>query len=158
MFIRYFLDLAVPLDEVEAALLAEPSSWVPGLARDAQDRGEHLLAEVGFDLDEHRIDKEVLVEIGTPHALPWKTMLPISWTATGPERAFPALDADIEIAALGANRTQLSISARYRPPFGALGRAVDKAILHRVAEATVKDFLDGVGARLQARVSRVADD
>lgn len=158
MFIRYFLDLSVPFEKVEAALLDEPSAWVPGLARDAEDRGERLLVEVGFDLDERRIGKEVLVEIGEPFALPSKTLLPISWMATGPERAFPHLDADIEIAALGANRTQLSISARYRPPFGALGRAIDKAVLHRVAEATVKDFLDGVGERLQGRTSTVASE
>ena len=52
---------------------------------------------------------------------------------------------------LGPKRTQLSISARYRPPMGPLGRALDKAMLHRVAEATIKDFLDRVGERLEAR-------
>ena len=57
---------------------------------------------------------------------------------------FPQLDADIEVAALGAHRTQLSISARYRPPMGTVGRVLDRAMLHRVAEATIKDFLDGV--------------
>jgi len=58
---------------------------------------------------------------------------------------------DIEIAALGAMRTQLSMSARYRPPLGMIGRALDKALMHRVAEATVKDFLDRVGERLALR-------
>jgi hypothetical protein len=36
------------------------------------------------------------------------------------------------------------MSARYAPPFGAIGRAIDRAVLSRVAEATLKDFLDGV--------------
>ena len=39
------------------------------------------------------------------------------------------------------------MSARYVPPFGVVGRAIDRAVLSRVAEATLKDFLD-----------RVADD
>jgi hypothetical protein len=30
------------------------------------------------------------------------------------------------------------------PPLGALGRAIDRALLFRVAEATLKDFLDRV--------------
>ena len=64
---------------------------------------------------------------------------------------FPHLDADIEVASLGADRTQLSISARYRAPMGALGRMLDRALLHRVAEATVKDFLDRVGEQVRAR-------
>ena len=44
--------------------------------------------------------------------------------------------------------TQLSISARYVPPLGALGSAIDRALLHRVAEATMKDFLDRVATAL----------
>jgi hypothetical protein len=34
---------------------------------------------------------------------------------------------------------------------GLLGRALDRALLHRVAEATAKDFLDRVGEALQVR-------
>ena len=36
------------------------------------------------------------------------------------------------------------MSARYVPPFGTVGRAIDRAALSRVAEATLKDFLDRV--------------
>jgi hypothetical protein len=73
------------------------------------------------------------------------TSLPLTWEPIGLEGLLPRLDADIELGALGADRTQLAISARYRPPLGVLGRAVDRVLLHRVAEATLKDFLDRVG-------------
>jgi hypothetical protein len=36
----------------------------------------------------------------------------------------------------------------YRPPLGSLGQAVDRAILHRVADATVRTFLIRVAAQL----------
>ena len=36
------------------------------------------------------------------------------------------------------------MSARYVPPFGTVGRVIDRAALSRVAEATLKDFLDRV--------------
>jgi hypothetical protein len=151
MFLRYYLDLPFPFEEVEPRLLERPGSWLPGLARDAEDRGERLLAEVGFPVDqEHRIAKEVLIELGQPYRIPSKTLLPMTWKATGAQGLFPALDADLEVAALGPNRTQLSISARYRPPLGAVGRALDRALLHRVAEATVKDFVDRVGEALRS--------
>ncbi len=152
MFIRYFLELQLPFDDVEGALLLAPDEWVPGLASDAEDRGERLLAEVGFGTDGRRIEKQVELELEEPLRISSKTILPIAWRATGAERLFPSLDADIEVAPLGPSRTQLSISARYRPPLGALGRAIDRALLHRVAEATVKDFLDSVGESLLARV------
>lgn len=150
MFVRYFLELPVPADVVEKALLDHPDAWVPGLLRAAEDRGHRLLAEVGFDVEPGRIDKEVEITLGSPYHTPAKTLLPMTWRATGLERLFPQLDADLEVAALGPARTQLSISARYRPPMGAVGRVLDRAMLHRVAEATVKDFLDRVGERLIA--------
>ncbi|MEW6059392.1 MAG: hypothetical protein AB1551_04505 [Actinomycetota bacterium] len=153
MFLRYFLELPIPFADVESRLLERPQSWLPGLARDAEHRGERLLAEVGFPVDEeHRIAKEVVLELGQPYRIPSKTLLPMGWRATGPERLFPLLDADLEVAALGPNRTQLSISAQYRPPLGVVGQALDRALLHRVAEATVKDFVDRVGEAIQSKV------
>ena len=73
----------------------------------------------------------------------------MSWKPAGLDSLLPTLEADIELGALGPERTQLSISARYTPPLGSLGRALDRALLHRVAEATVKDFLDGAAASFQ---------
>ena len=73
------------------------------------------------------------------------TSLPLNWEPVGLEGLLPRLDADIELGALGEDRTQLAVSARYRPPLGAVGRTVDRVLLHRVAEATVKDFLDRLG-------------
>ena len=70
------------------------------------------------------------------------------WTATGAPGLFPALEADLEVAPLGPNRSQLAMSARYEPPFGPIGRAIDRTVLFRVAEATLKDFLDRVASAL----------
>ncbi len=148
MFIRYFLELPLPFEDVEAAFVRAPNEWVPGLARDAEDRGESLLVEVGFATRDRRVEKAVAIELGEPYRIPSKTLLPIAWHATGAEGLFPSLEADIEVAALGPHRTQLSISARYRPPMGAVGRVLDRALLHRVAEGTIKDFLDRVGETL----------
>jgi len=155
MFVRYYLDLPIAFEDAEASLLDDPGTWVPGMLEAAEDRGERLLAEVGFGVDTRRIDKEVEIGLGEPYRLTSKTLLPMTWRATGPELPFPHLDADVEVAALGPRRTQLSISARYRPPLGAFGRALDRAMLHRVAEATIKDFLDRVGERVRARVPSI---
>ena len=149
MFVRYYLDIVASFHDVEGAILDDPETWVPGLLRAAEHGGQHLLAEVGFAVDTRRIDKQVQIELGAPIRTPSKTVLPMTWRATRPEGLFPHLDADIEVASLGADRTQLSISARYRAPMGALGRMLDRALLHRVAEATVKDFLDRVGEQVR---------
>jgi hypothetical protein len=143
MFARYFVELPLQRERVEQVLIDAPRSWLPGIATEANLRGDRLLAEVGIGEDV-RIAREVAIDLGTPIQLPTKTVLPLRWTATGASGLFPSLDADLEIAPLGHDRCQLSMSARYVPPLGALGRAMDRALLFRVAEATIKNFLDQV--------------
>jgi hypothetical protein len=79
------------------------------------------------------------------------TSLPLTWEPLGLEGMLPLLDANIELGSLGEDWTQLAISARYRPPLGVLGRTVDRVLLHRAAEATLKDFLDRVGAAITSQ-------
>lgn len=151
MFARYYVELAQPFEVVRAGLLDDPDGWIPGLLEDAEDRGRHLLAEVGLGWEGRRIDKKVEIELGAPRGTDAVTALPVTWRAAGAQWLFPRLDGDIEVAALGSARTQLSISARYQPPLGVVGRVLDRALLHRVAEATLKDFLDRIAERFDAR-------
>jgi hypothetical protein len=151
MFVRYYLELALPFVEVEKTLLHAPQDWVPGIAEDAEARGEVLLTEVGFGPAGRRLEKRVQIELGQPFRLASKSVLPMAWHATRAHAIFPSLEADIEVAPIGENRTQLSVSARYRPPLGPIGRALDRTLLHRVAEATIKDFVDRAGEALASR-------
>ena len=147
VFARYFVEIPLARARVEAALSEDPPRWLPGLANDANRRGDRLLAEVGFG-ETIRIEREVRVEIGPPHRSPSTTVFRLSWEAADRPGLFPSLDAELEVAPLGASVTQLAINARYVPPFRAIGRALDRAILSRVAEATLKDFLDHVAVAL----------
>jgi hypothetical protein len=145
MFVRYFVELPLPAAQVERALLASPAEWLSAMAGAAQERGDGLLTEVGVGPLGTRLRRRVQVELGAPVRFPSMTSLPLTWEPAGLEGLLPRLDADIELGALGEDRTQLAVSARYRPPLGAVGRTVDRVLLHRVAEATVKDFLDRLG-------------
>ncbi|HEY8736946.1 MAG TPA: hypothetical protein VIO62_07865 [Candidatus Dormibacteraeota bacterium] len=155
MFIRYYVELAHPMPNLERSLLQAPSSWLPNLAENADVRGQWLLTEVGFPMDGHRIVKRISIGLGDPVRSSARTWIPISWQATGPSGLFPVLDGDLELATLGAERTQLAFSARYRPPLGLIGRMVDRALLSRVAEATIKDFVDRIAERLDAQMALV---
>ena len=73
--------------------------------------------------------------------------LALRWEATGPDGLFPALDADLTLTPAGAG-TMLTLAGSYRPPLGPLGQALDRVILHRVAVATIRDFLARVAAQL----------
>jgi hypothetical protein len=59
---------------------------------------------------------------------------------------FPVLDADIMLAPAGPRSTLLTLVGAYRPPLGSLGEALDRTILHRVAAATIRNFISHVAA------------
>ena len=145
MFVRYFVELPLPAAQVERALLDHPPGWLAEMAGAAQQRGDELLTQVGVGPLGARLGRRVAIELGEPVRFPSMTSVALTWEPIGLEGLLPRLDADIELGSLGENRTQLAISARYRPPLGVVGRAVDRVLLHRVAEATLKDFLDRLG-------------
>ena len=71
----------------------------------------------------------------------------LRWEATGPRGAlFPALDADITLTRAGDDTTVLAISGVYRPPGGSLGAGLDRVVLRRIAQRTVRTFAHRVAA------------
>ena len=78
----------------------------------------------------------------------------IRWEATGTGSGLlPVLDADIWLTPVGEHRTLLTLTGSYRPPFGRVGEAVDRAVMHRVAAATVRNFLASMAAVLTRQVT-----
>ena len=149
MFLRYYCELPEAYDMIEPRLLDAPESWLPGLATNANRRGELLLTEVGFDLGRYRVGKRVEMRFRPPLRTPGRTVRPMTWLVTGPQALFPVFEGELEVAALGSQCTQLVINVNYRPPLGAVGHTVDRFALHRFAEATIKDFLDRTGDALR---------
>jgi len=75
--------------------------------------------------------------------------LAMRWEATGAGGGlFPVLDADLRLVPDGAESTLLTLAGAYRPPLGSLGAALDRAILHRVAAATIRSFVGQVAAQI----------
>jgi hypothetical protein len=71
----------------------------------------------------------------------------VRWEATGQGGAlFPALDADLTLTPGGDRDTMLTVSGAYRPPLGGLGAGLDRVLLHRVAQATIRAFAHQVAA------------
>ena len=74
--------------------------------------------------------------------------LALRWEATGPGGGlFPVLDADLKLAPDGTG-TMLTMAGSYRPPLGSLGEALDRAVLRRVAAATIRSFVAQVAAQI----------
>ena len=81
-------------------------------------------------------------------------LLPLRLGVEVGARLFPSLEGTLEAAWLGSGRTHLALTATYEPPFGVLGRTVDRALLHRVAEAVAQRFLEAVARELVSGLAR----
>jgi len=76
-------------------------------------------------------------------------VLTLRWEASGPGGGlFPALDADITLTPDGEHATLFRLDGAYRPPLGGLGAGLDRALLHRIAMATIADFIERIADAL----------
>ena len=151
MFLRAFVEIRLPSEAAAKVLRRLPQTLVESFAVEAIDHGHTVLAEVGFPMGGRRLGKQVEIELGDPVETPSRTWLPLTWKATSAEGFFPSLEGELEAASLGKDLTQIGLSARYKPPFGVLGSTLDRMFLHRVAEATVQDFVQRVAEAIEER-------
>lgn len=149
MFIRSYVEVALPFAEVEATLLRMPGRWLSAAAIDADEWGASLLSKIGVGSRGAGLSRQVELHVDRPIRSPGKVLLPIRWHAVKARGLFPVMEAELVLTALGPDITQLALEGRYDPPFGVAGKIADRAVMHRVAEATVRGFVTRVAARLE---------
>jgi hypothetical protein len=120
------------------------------LANEAEREAEALLLRIGPSWAAGRVSKEVRVELGTCRERGDGVAVSIRWRASQLPGLFPVLDGDLEFAPLGPSQCRVILSASYLAPFGEVGRQLDRTLLHRVAESTVRSFLVRLAASLEA--------
>jgi hypothetical protein len=154
VFVRYYQEIPRPAPAVEAALSHLPESWLPEAVMASNGHAMNLMERVGMSVGSRRLDLRVNLEISSPRQLGDTCVIAISWRPVSNIPLLPSLDGDVEISPLGENHAQLAISARYRPPLGWVGLIADHALMRRIAEATVKDFLDRVAEGVENAIAQ----
>jgi hypothetical protein len=114
MFVRYYVEVPLPTAQVEVSLLASQPGWLSAVAGAAQARGDGLLGEVGVGRPGGPAGRQVRIRLGEPMRFPSMTSVPLTWEPVGLEGVLPRLDANLEL--------------------GVVGQALDRVLLHRVAE------------------------
>jgi hypothetical protein len=151
MFVRdeVMLDVSFCVAQARLADFME-TDLLRSASEDAYGAGITGLARVGA----LGLYKLVRVQIRELAQQDGQAGLAIRWEASGPGSGlFPALDADIRLVPAEGQTTLLVLAGVYRPPFGTLGSALDRAALHRIAAATIRNFL----GRLAAAITVPAD-
>ncbi len=149
IFVEDFIDVSLPLEDARRRC-ARAGMWVTDLASAAEEDGETLRLQIGPTWAGGRVTREVDVLLGPTRERGEACVVPLTWRATGMAALFPVLEGDFELAPLGSDQCRLTLTASYLPPFGDLGRTLDRALLHRVAQSTLRSFLARVAASLEA--------
>jgi hypothetical protein len=137
-----------------AAARAQLARMVAGggladVSRDAYEGALTRLIRVGPFGDASGISKQVQVRLIGPVRRDATTTVWLRWEATGPAGGlFPVLDADLLLRPEGMEKTRMTLNGCYRPPLGRLGAGLDRAVLHRVATATIRALLRGIADAL----------
>jgi hypothetical protein len=153
MLIQDFIQVHASFARVRSRLGAGPPGWLADSAGAAYADGERLFASMSTPAGETPVRVQVQIDLGSPYPRGQGFVLPLSWWAAGAQRLFPTLEADLEFMPLGADQTMLTLMGRYEPPLGAVGRAMDRLVLHRIAEACVRSFLHRAAASLEVAIA-----
>lgn len=147
MYIQHSVHIDHPVKACSEALMEGPPKWFPRL-------GGKNVTTVGVHVAGVPVRKRVTVELGEPVKTSTWTVIPLTWKATFPKQLFPVMTGKIELAPVDKEVTRLTVSGMYQPPLGKLGEQLDEALMHTVAEATVKELAESIASRLEKSVKR----
>jgi hypothetical protein len=127
--------------QARLAQIASATGLISASQAAYQDGLTHLI-RVGPLGDTPGVSKLVAVRVLDPVYRDDTMTVALLWEATGAAGGlFPVLDANISLAPAAEHSTRLAVTGSYRPPLGRIGAALDKAILNRVAAATIHALL-----------------
>jgi hypothetical protein len=127
-------------DGAEAALRGGPRRWLPGYA----DAGGEITGELAYRQGSGRIRRRISIDAGPVQRFAYGVTVHVEWHGADHPELYPTLDGHLRLERRRPSGAVLRLAARYRPPGGRLGATADRAVMHRVAESSVEDFLDRV--------------
>lgn len=142
MYVQHSVHIDQSVKACTEALISGAGKWFPRL-------GAKNVGAVGIHVAGVPVRKRVVVELGEAVKTETWTVLPVSWKATFPEKLFPEMTGRIELAPVEENVTRLTVSGMYEPPLGRIGKQLDEAVMHNVAQATAKELAESIAKRLE---------
>ncbi len=151
-YVQLYNAVGVPFVVVER-LLKERA--VPALDAPRRIGVTHLAEadrQMDFDLAGVHLVKEVCFRVADYSSFQGTIPLGricLSWEPLDHDDIYPTVTADLEIEPIDERRTMVSLLASYEPPLGRIGAVVDRVAMHRVAEAALRRFFEGLIAEIR---------
>ncbi|MGH7764682.1 MAG: hypothetical protein ACREOM_09730 [Candidatus Dormibacteraceae bacterium] len=151
MYVQHSVHIDRAAAECAKVLEGGPRTWFPHFEADGR-------SDVGLRVAGISVTKRVKVELGEPERKGDWTNVPITWKATFPEKLFPVLNGRLELTPVEKKVTRLTLSGVYEPPLGRLGELIDEAVMHNVAQATVREIAESMARQMGAVIASEESD
>lgn len=149
--------VTVPFESVRRLLRDHPDRVLCEAAAHGEAGVEESVTALELDLAGFRVAKEVELEVlsfaDVPGRVP-RARVQLRWEPVDHSHLFPSIEADLEAEPVEEGRSMLSLLGIYRPPLGAIGVAVDKVVLHHVAETAMRRFFHHLLHRIKLESDR----
>jgi hypothetical protein len=156
--IRSFDYVNHPYERVRDVLKADASGVFRLATRAATSRAESVASELRVQVAGLEVAATIDIQTGSIEEVPagpgaTRTLrIPIVWKAAERPNLFPVMNAELSVYALTGTETQLDFKGHYDPPLGPLGTAIDAAVGHRIAEASVHRFVAEIARYLRSKL------
>ena len=150
MFVAHQREVSLDLRAAQARLINLVSQGsLNSASHDAYEDGLEQLARLGPFGEIPGLSRLVKISFVEPVYRQDAMTLGVRWEAAGVTSGlFPVFDGDITLSRVDDHTTQLALMGSYRAPLGAVGAGLDRALMSRVAEATIRALLRDVAAAL----------
>ena len=145
-----------PYERVCDALRMKSNAVFHEATTSAESRAEEVAAGLHVNVAGIEIGKNVAIRIKCYTEVEGKSgkkmTVHLEWQAAEAAGLFPVMNAELDVYPITSTETQLDFRGQYEPPLGLLGQAIDAVVGHRIAQATVHQFMTEVAAFLRKNI------
>lgn len=158
--IRVYDYINHPYDAVREKLTAEALDVFRNATKVAALRAKSVASELHVNFAGIEVGTDISISIKNiedqPKTIssPPTTKIQLEWEAANMPRLFPFMRAELLVYPLTATETQLDLQGNYEPPFGVVGNVIDSVLGHRIAEASVHQFIRDIAVYLRAELAK----
>ena len=144
-----------PYEQVRDALSKDALQVFQSATKAAASRARSIASELRVDVGGVAVETEIMITVKSIAEKASEvtsgpvTHLQLEWEAAKMPSLFPLMKADLSIYPLTTTETQLDFAGLYEPPLGAVGKAVNAIVGHRIAEVSVHRFVSDVAGYLR---------
>jgi len=158
--IRVYDYINHPYEIVRQKLTAEALEVFRNATKTAALRAKSVASELHVNFAGIEVGTDISISIKSVEdepktvSSPPRTRIDLEWEAANLPRLFPFMRAELAVYPLTATETQLDLSGNYEPPFGVVGSVIDSVLGHRIAEASVHQFIKDIAVYLRAELAK----